>query len=80
MEFKRVLLGYSPSEVALCIENLQTELDTTRKQVHSLAQENRRLAYANDELKMKLSIYEELYRGRQSPGRTKPSVQSTPKE
>ena len=80
MEFKRVLLGCSPSEVALCIESLQTELDTTQKQVHSLAQENRRLEYANDELKMKLSIYEELYRGRQSPGRTKPSVQSTPKE
>lgn len=80
MEFKRVLLGYSPSEVALCIENLQTELDTTRKQVHSLAQENRRLEYTNDELKMKLSIYEELYRGRRSPGSTNPSVQSTPKE
>lgn len=80
MEFRKVLFGYSPSEVALRIERLQTELETTQKQLHSLAQENRRLEYANDELMMKVSIYEELYRGRQSPESTKPSVQSTPKE
>lgn len=60
MMFKRVLFGYSRAEVDAYIRRMSDALAKKDAVIDNLKHKIRQLEYANDELQIRISIYEEL--------------------
>lgn len=62
--FRKVLFGYSQAEVDAYIKRTSDDLAIKAAAIDKLKREIRQLEYANDELQIRISIYEELRKGR----------------